>query len=414
MARFSLPGSKARSSSIAVVWWAALLGVLAAAAGGAEPNLSGVQIDTDFPGANIVVERIDGDTVYLQPDVRETRGRWFYWCFRVRHAGSRTMTFKFTVGNPIGVRGPAFSTDGGMNWKWLGPERVKDAAFTYTFSGDEADIRFSVGMAYTEKNLRAFLERIGARPDFVVGSLARSEHGRDVDLWRLGKLQGTPPHRVVLTARHHACEMMASYLLEGIVEGILADDDDGRWLRENVAFLIAPMMDKDGVEEGLQGKNRLPHDPCRDYVGESIYAAVAAMKRLLPAWAEGRLRIALDLHCPSLRGAGAENIHFVGGPVPIIWQRVGRFGEIIERCQQGPLVYRSADNLPHGTLWNKLAEPSSFNLWAASIKGINFSTTLEFPFADIRGSEVNAQTARAFGHDLARAIRQYLTTELPR
>jgi hypothetical protein len=90
---------------------------------------------------------------------------------------------------------------------------------------------------------------------------------------------------------------------------------------------------------------------------------------------------------------------------------VGRFSEILARVQKGPLVYRASDNLPHGMLWNKLGEPSSFNRWAAELPGINFGTTLEFPFADIRGSEVNAATARQFGHDVAATFREYLSTE---
>jgi N-methylhydantoinase B len=33
------------------------------------------------------------------------------------------------------------------------------------------------------------------------------------------------------------------------MDGALADDDAGRWLRENVDFLFAPFMDTDGVDE---------------------------------------------------------------------------------------------------------------------------------------------------------------------
>jgi hypothetical protein len=286
--------------------------------------------------------------------------------------------------------------------------------FSHTFAPEAADVLFSVGMTYTEQNLRAFLARVGSRPGFAIDTLGRSERGRDVELLRVGKLEGTPVHRVAITARHHACEMMASYLLEGIVEGILADTDTGRWLRENVAFLIVPFMDKDGVEDGLQGKNRLPHDPARDYLGASLYPTVAALKRLLPAWSGGRLRIALDLHCPTLRGNNAENIFFVGGPNPIIWERVGRFSTILARGQTSPLVYRPQDNIPHGKLWNTLNEPRSFGLWAAELPGISFSTTLEIPYADVQGREVNARTARAFGQDMAAAIRAYLATELAR
>ena len=70
---------------------------------------------------------------------------------------------------------------------------------------------------------------------------------------------------LVLTARHHACESMASHVLEGILSGVLADDDCGRRWREGWQVVAAPFMDKDGVEDGDQGKNRRPHDHNRDY-----------------------------------------------------------------------------------------------------------------------------------------------------
>ena len=57
---------------------------------------SSVQIDANFPGGNIVVERMEGDTVFLHQDLRETAGDWFYWCFRVRGAAGRTLQFQFT------------------------------------------------------------------------------------------------------------------------------------------------------------------------------------------------------------------------------------------------------------------------------------------------------------------------------
>ena len=77
-----------------------------------------------FPGGNIVIDRVDGDTVYLHQDLRDTEVFWFYWCFRVRGAGQRTLTFVFTQGDVIGTRGPAVSLDAGRTWGWLGSEAV--------------------------------------------------------------------------------------------------------------------------------------------------------------------------------------------------------------------------------------------------------------------------------------------------
>jgi hypothetical protein len=70
-----------------------------------------VRVDADFPGGNIRIDRLEGDVVRLQPDLRDTAGSWFYWYFRVRGAAERTLRFEFTSGEPVGVRGPAVSTD---------------------------------------------------------------------------------------------------------------------------------------------------------------------------------------------------------------------------------------------------------------------------------------------------------------
>src|SRR5699024_8061325 len=76
-----------------------------------EPPL---QVDTEFPGGNAVIERVDADRIELRPDIRDTIGDWFYWCVRVRGAVGRHLTVQVRrdLGPAIGVRGPAVSTDG--------------------------------------------------------------------------------------------------------------------------------------------------------------------------------------------------------------------------------------------------------------------------------------------------------------
>ena len=71
--------------------------------------------------------------------------------------------------------------------------------------------------------------------------MCKTKKDRDVELLRLGRLDGKSEQRVALTCRHHCCEMMASYVLEGIIDEVLADSDDGRWLREQVEFFIVPL-----------------------------------------------------------------------------------------------------------------------------------------------------------------------------
>ncbi len=373
-------------------------------------------IDADFPGGNIVVERIDGDDVHLRQDQRDTPGFWFYWCFRVRAAQDRTLTFHFTGGNVVGVRGPAVSTDGGKTWRWLGADSTEGASFSYRFPQGADEVRFCLAMPYLEANLREFLERHKHNPHLAVEDHSTTRKGRKTERLRLGRLDGQPRHRVLLTCRHHSCEMMASWALEGLMEAVLADTDDGRWLRQNVELLIIPFMDKDGVEDGDQGKNRKPHDHNRDYLDESVYPSVAALKQLVPEWSQGKLRLALDMHCPYIRGGGDgpssnQRIFLVGNPDQKMWERQQAFCRILQEVQTGPLVYNTKHNLPHGQAWNTLNEPRSCSRWMALQPGVLVASTIEIPYADVAGKEVTVETARTLGHDLVRAMRRYLETQ---
>ena len=372
-----------------------------------------LQIDAAFPGGSIKIDRIEGDAVFLRRDLRDTLGDWFYWAFRVRHAAGRTLTFTF-ASDSFAARGPAISTDGGVKWKWLGREAVKNLTFSHTFAPDAGDVRFSMGMPYTEASLDAFLQRHAASAALKKETLCQSEKGRGVELLRFGKLDGEPRLRVFFSARHHACEMMASYELEGIIEAVLADDETGRWFRENVELRAVPFMDKDGVEVGDQGKNRKPHDHNRDYAGEPRYASVAAVKTMLPAWSGGKLKLALDLHCPWIRGRENEVLHFIGGPEAGFWQRATRLSMLLEELSaKGPLSFHERDNLPFGKSWNTASagKEKAFSGWVQTLPGLRIGVGLELPYAISGGQEVNAESARAFGRTLAAAIRAYLTED---
>jgi hypothetical protein len=368
-----------------------------------------IVVDADFPGGNIVVDSIAGDTVTLHQELRDTEGNWFYWCFRVRGAAGRTLRFCFRDSNPIGTRGPALSLDGGKTWSWLGANAVNGKTFTCAFPRGMREARLCFAIPYLESNLKDFLKRYRGNRNLKVETLCKTPKGRRVELLRLGRLDGKAEQCVVLTCRHHACEMIASYSLEGLMEAVL-DTDEGRRLREQVEFLVVPFMDKDGVEGGDQGKNRKPHDHNRDYDGESIYPSVRAVRQLVAGRLGSRkVAFALDMHCPHIRGPHNEVIYFVGGPEPENWTRVGEFAQVLEAVQRGPLRYQAKDNLPFGQAWNNQeGPPRSFGRWTATQPNVRIGTSIEIPYANVGETTVTAENARALGHDLAWALFQYL------
>ncbi len=377
-------------------------------------DASGFVVDVDFPGGNIVLERVEGDGVFLHQDLRDTMGDWFYWCFRVRGAAGRKLTFHFTGSNVIGVRGPAVSTDAGKTWTWLGKKAVRGQSFSCKVPRKVHDMRFCLAMPYLEADLSAFLKRHARSSHLEVGTLCKTRKGRHVELVRAGKLDGEPEHRVLLTCRHHCCEMMAGYSLEGIIAAVLASDADGQWFRRHVELLAVPFVDKDGCEDGDQGKLRKPRDHNRDYLGKSIYPSVAAIRKLVPKWSGGRLHFTLDMHCPWIRGQYNEFLYFVGSRDQANWQRVQRFSRILEAVRTGPLPYHARNNLPFGKSWNtgtNYKQGKGASRWAGELPGIRLATSIEIPYANASGVPVTATSARAFGRDLARAIRRFLEEE---
>ena len=368
-------------------------------------------VDADFPGGNIIVDRIEGDTVFLQPDQRDSSTWWFYWHFRVRGAAGQTVKFEFGGRNPTGTRGPAVSNDGGKRWSWLDPEAARDSSFSYAFDEKARDVRFCFAVPYLEANLQRFLEKHADNPHLAVHELCRSRKGRPVERLHVGKIHGDPKYRVLLTARHHACEMIASYSLEGILESALSDTALGRWFQSNVEILAVPFVDKDGVEDGDQGKNRKPHDHNRDYAGKSIYPSVRTMRRFVPERSGEKLRVVLDLHCPYISGKHNEVIYLVGSSDPAIWKQQQEFAAILESVRQGPLPYSAGSSLPFGTGWNTAAnygKQKSCSRWGSEQPAVLMSSTIEIPYANVGAVLVTAEKARAFGRDLARALRRYL------
>jgi hypothetical protein len=367
-----------------------------------------LRIDADFPGGNIVVEGIDGDDVHIRQDLRGASSWWFYYYFRVRGAAGRMLRFHFAGHSPMTTLGPCATRDGGATWRWLGKSSMSGPSFRHAFGPQEDHARFCLAVPYVQANLEQFLAGYRRRPNLRVATLCTSRKGRPVERLHAGCLDREPDFRILLTARHHCCEMMASYAMEGILAGVLGGSPEGRWLRKHVEFLAIPFVDKDGVEDGDQGKLREPHDHARDYGDRPLYPETRAIKKLAPAWSRGRLAVVLDLHCPWVRGDCNEYVYFPGGPEARNWRQVEAFSRILQATRTGPLPFDAANNLPFGRKWNTQASKDSTGAWARRLPGVRLAGALEIPYSWASARQVAARSARLLGRDLARAIMLYL------
>jgi hypothetical protein len=86
-----------------------------------------------------------------------------------------------------------------------------------------------------------------------------------------------------------------------------------------------------------------------------------------------------------------------------------RFSAILEKVQSGALRYKAANDLPFGKAWNKgvnFAQGWSSVIWAChNVKEPKVCRAMEFPFANANGAVVTPEKCRAFGRDIALALR---------
>ena len=272
-----------------------------------EAARGGIAIRCDYPGGNVKVVSVDeaSGKVTVAPDLRDTQGYWFHFDFTVTGAAGRSLRFAFPQdgGEYLSSLGPAISRDAGRTWRWLnadGRRHEPANAFDYTFAADETETRFAVSIPYVQKDWDAFVAPYRARTDVTFGTLCKSRSGkRDVEYVKL-PCRGRAEWLFVLTARHHACETTGNPPMEGALALALGSSPEAEWLREKADCWFVPFMDKDGVEEGDQGKNRRPYDHNRDYA-KGRYPSVRALKDLIVRESAGKRIVFLDLHSPHVR-----------------------------------------------------------------------------------------------------------------
>jgi len=367
-----------------------------------------VTINADFPGGNVLVEKDEGSTVHVAPDLRGGRP-WFYWLFEAEANQPGRVTFVFANPPKIGVRGPAVSLDGGKSWRWLGADHVQYAStpsgggggtraesFHYHFAAGNQKVRFAVAIPYLQRELDEFLARNAANPHLTKGVLTKSREGRTVELLRVGE-PGPDVKAVLVTARQHACESMASYLLEGFLQEAISDSPAGIEFRKRYVLYSVPIVDKDGVQAGDQGKNRRPHDHNRDWGEVNIYPEVKAIQKLAES---EHIQFGLDLHCPALRGEVHTVFYFAGITIPHIHDNVNELIRWLE--EERPPAVRWPHNFMKPIPTSKPVNNMRFSHYFAYKERMVLAATLEVPYTQPE-CPLDAAMARQYGASLLKA-----------
>lgn len=264
---------------------------------------------TDFEAANATpIEVGDRLVRFVAEGRRSPQPMWFY--FRLADIPEEEIEFRLeNAGRCLGgvhsfgpVR-PVVTCDG-ANWERMEQGEI-DAdtgvfTFRHRFAGPEARVAFCY--PYTYSDITAFMARLRESEHAQVDVVGTSGHGRDV-YHALITEDGDPsgkPFGMWMTARHHAGETPGSYVMQGFVDGMLADTETAAWARRNIALNIIPAVNVDNCAEGGYGKDEAPRDFNRDYRGPSSRPEVIAIRAAIARWAETHpYQLFLDMHAPA-------------------------------------------------------------------------------------------------------------------
>ena len=386
-----------------------------------------ISITTDFPAGNVIVDSVTESEVRIRPDTRTSRGECAprHWAFRVRNANGRKLVFRFPhdpIFGFLSIRGPSVSHDEGTSWQWMtdGVPANPSESFEYEFGPDEDNVIFAWQPLYTESTLRRFVDHVNCREGkkLRVETLCTTEKGRKAELLRFGNDDNPGKVGVLLFARHHANEIWASFVLQGLVEEVLSGSPDGKWLQENASFFVVPFVDKDGVEDGDPGKDRRPYDHNRDYV-MGRYSTVRAIRQKAVEWAKDKkMIVGFDIHSCSLEVRGkrlndkkawAHNMLFqIIGAMTREHPELSRFAKILQQVHPSDkefIQYPGKDSVRSSVLGKDDASKCSGWMWQTFRPA--YSATLEVPFARPDGRPNTPADADMLGRHLAQTISQF-------
>ncbi len=366
-----------------------------------------VTLHKDFIGGNVRILSQDGDTYHIQNELRDSP-EWIYWSFCVEDAGGKTLTFTFDKYDNvtdslqrIGRWGPAISHDL-ENWSWLGNSTVvttsSSVSFTYTFAEGEDTVYFAHNMLYHP----ARFEKFAAEKGLEIKELCKSKAGASVPYVTIGEGE----QKILIVARHHACESTGDYVLEGILEEFLRAG-----VPEGYQVIAIPFMDYDGVIAGDQGKSRQDGTVDIDYNHDyrfgvaSVHPETAAVKKMAEDY---NILYAFDLHSPWHTGNMNDTVFGTYSTGNAYYTDFWNMLQANTAANPNSMQFSMQYTTQNGTAAPTQANVKAFRLYMEAM-GAKISLCLETTFFGLSGN----QFTQAKGIELGKCFAETILDCLP-
>jgi hypothetical protein len=190
-----------------------------------------------------------------------------HWFFQVQAKPGAELTFVLhnfdnvwngQKGSPIDKRTVCFISPDGRSWEAIPTEKTADNFLRFKVRVDTGSLYLARLPPYRLSNLEALKQRIRADRRVEIVTIGKTVEGRELEIVRVGNPGAA--HRVLLRARAHPWEPGGNWVVEGLIQRLLRDDEGAKRYLDTYCVYLMPIADKDGVARGRTRFNQLGSD----------------------------------------------------------------------------------------------------------------------------------------------------------
>lgn len=248
---------------------------------------------------------------------------WFY--FKLNNVANKDITI--TLDSLAGIyRGgphliyteytrPVYSYDQ-KNWGRINEvhydSKLHSLRFQNLFTEDSVWIAYAHPFSYRQG--LTLIDSIAGNPFLTIETLGATSQGRKIHL--LTVTDTTIPDAekkvVFITTLQHAGEYCGGYVVSGLLNFLLSDDENAALARKTTVYKIIPMMNPDGIFHGItrfngnyEDLNQEWDDDFTDTLHLPVEPEVACVKKWIRGWhnAGKHINIGLDIHSQGQQGS---------------------------------------------------------------------------------------------------------------
>jgi hypothetical protein len=292
----------------------------------------------------------------------------------------------------------------GTAWRPIPLERLDGDRVQMAVTMPSAQLYVARAEPYRVSDLEQWLSKISRHPLVEITPIGKTVEARELEIIRVGRI--TAPYRVFLRARAHPWESGGNWVVEGLVNRLLAGDEPSRYLERYCVFIL-PMANKDGVAHGRTRFNMRGKDLNRNW-DKPADRELAPENRALETWLEAAIErghgphLALELH-----NDGHGQLHISRPPVANLARHVERMKTLESLLREHTWftegstneAFRNVGTLGDGWLERYGIDAAVHELnvnWIAGLK--------EYP---------SSRYWKQYGEQLARVFDEYFATVRP-